>query len=160
MNFHPGPGRLLASLALSLALLAGCAAPQVADYAAEKPVLDMRQYFNLETAVGCARVCRERLAWQGETKQRSQDRRARCNRVHSAVTVMVKMNEDEKVNIHAALEMFTSGQLLFLGSITKGGRAHGTKNCDRASTQDHAARSSGLRHIGHVDRLWRHALSA
>ena len=25
------------------------------------------------------------------------------------------MNEDEKVNIHAALEMFTSGQLLFLG---------------------------------------------
>ena len=26
------------------------------------------------------------------------------------------MNEDEKVNIHAALEMFTSGQLLFLGS--------------------------------------------
>ena len=49
----------------------------------------------LETAVGCARVCRERWAWQGETKQRtevaneeqrSQDRRARCNRVHSAVT--------------------------------------------------------------------------
>ena len=49
----------------------------------------------LETAVGCARVCRERRAWQGETKQRtevaneeqrSQDRRARCNRVHSAVT--------------------------------------------------------------------------
>ena len=69
-------------------------------------------------------MCRERRAWQGETKQRtevandeqrSQDRRARCNRVHSAVTVMVKMNEDEKVNIHAALEMFTSGQLLFLG---------------------------------------------
>ena len=26
------------------------------------------------------------------------------------------MNEDEKVSIHAALEMFTSGQLLFLGS--------------------------------------------
>ena len=83
-----------------------------------------RRYLNLETAVGCARVCRERRAWQGETKQRtlvrneeqrSQDRRARCTRVHSAVTVMVKMNEDEKVNIHAALEMFTSGQLLFLG---------------------------------------------
>ena len=53
------------------------------------------QAFNLETAVGCARVCRERRAWQGETKQRTlvrneeqrrQDRRARCNRVHSAVT--------------------------------------------------------------------------
>ena len=50
---------------------------------------------NLETAVGCARVCRERRAGQGETKQRtvvrneeqrSQGRRARCNRVHSAVT--------------------------------------------------------------------------
>ena len=71
-------------------------------------------------------MCRERRAWQGETKQRtlvrneeqrSQDRRARCNRVHSAVTVMVKMNEDEKVNIHAALEIFTSGQLLFLGLL-------------------------------------------
>jgi predicted nucleic acid-binding protein len=51
--------------------------------------------FNLETAVGCTRVCRERRAWQGGTKQRTpvrneeqrgQDRRARCNRVHSAVT--------------------------------------------------------------------------
>jgi hypothetical protein len=29
------------------------------------------------------------------------------------------MNEDEKVNIHAALEMFTSGQLRFLGSTPK-----------------------------------------
>ena len=27
------------------------------------------------------------------------------------------MNEGRKVNIHAALEMFTSGQLLFLGSM-------------------------------------------
>ena len=71
-------------------------------------------------------MCRERRAWQGETKQRtpvrkeeqrSQDRRARCNRVHSAVTYKVKMNEDRKVNIHATLEMFTSGQLLFLGLI-------------------------------------------
>ena len=75
-------------------------------------------------AVGCPRVCRERRAGQGETKQRTpvrneeqrrQDRRARCNRVHSAVTYKVKMNEGRKVNIHAALEMFTSGQLLFLG---------------------------------------------
>ena len=37
---------LLCLLAVSSALLAGCAGPQVADYAAEKPVLDMRQYFN------------------------------------------------------------------------------------------------------------------
>ena len=34
------------ALALCMALLAGCAGPQLADYAAEKPVLDMRQYFN------------------------------------------------------------------------------------------------------------------
>jgi hypothetical protein len=37
-----------AALALSLPLLlglAGCAGPQISDYAAEKPVLDMRQYF-------------------------------------------------------------------------------------------------------------------
>ena len=37
---------VLSSLALSAALLAGCAGPQVNDYVAEKPVLDMRQYFN------------------------------------------------------------------------------------------------------------------
>jgi len=37
---------VLTSLALCAALLAGCAGPQVNDYAAEKPVLDMRQYFN------------------------------------------------------------------------------------------------------------------
>ena len=34
------------ALALCMALLAGCAGPQVADYAAEKPLLDLRQYFN------------------------------------------------------------------------------------------------------------------
>jgi hypothetical protein len=41
--------RSVAALALSLPLLvglAGCAGPQISDYAAEKPVLDMRQYFN------------------------------------------------------------------------------------------------------------------
>ena len=37
---------LASALALSVALLAACAGPQVADYAAEQPVLDMRQYFN------------------------------------------------------------------------------------------------------------------
>ncbi|MES2980655.1 MAG: DUF3833 domain-containing protein [Pseudomonadota bacterium] len=38
----------LSALALSAALLglAGCAGPQVTDYAAQKPVLDLRQYFN------------------------------------------------------------------------------------------------------------------
>jgi Protein of unknown function (DUF3833) len=37
---------LLLSAALSLTLLAGCASPQVSDYAAEQPRLDLRQYFN------------------------------------------------------------------------------------------------------------------
>ena len=36
----------LCALAVGAALLAGCASPQIADYAAEKPALDMRQYFN------------------------------------------------------------------------------------------------------------------
>ena len=31
----------------------------------------------------------------------------------------MKTNEDRKVNIHAVLEMFTSGQLLFLGLRTR-----------------------------------------
>ena len=37
---------LIFALAVSSALLAGCASPQIADYALDKPVLDMRQYFN------------------------------------------------------------------------------------------------------------------
>ena len=37
---------LAASGATALTALAGCAGPQVSDYAAEKPVLDLRQYFN------------------------------------------------------------------------------------------------------------------
>jgi hypothetical protein len=37
---------LFSLLALTAGLLVGCASPQVSDYAAEKPVLDMRDYFN------------------------------------------------------------------------------------------------------------------
>ena len=38
---------LLTGMAGSAALaLAGCAGPQISDYAAEKPVLDLREYFN------------------------------------------------------------------------------------------------------------------
>ena len=37
---------LLASLLVAAGLVAGCAAPQISDYAAQTPVLDMRQYFN------------------------------------------------------------------------------------------------------------------
>jgi Protein of unknown function (DUF3833) len=38
--------RALALAAALSSLLAGCASPQLADYAAEKPVLDMRRYFS------------------------------------------------------------------------------------------------------------------
>jgi hypothetical protein len=43
MNARRWFARLFLSLA---ALLAGCAAPQVADYAAERPTLSLREYFN------------------------------------------------------------------------------------------------------------------
>ena len=49
MNHFKRPTKLTAlllSATLSLALLSGCASPQVGDYAAEQPVLDLRQYFN------------------------------------------------------------------------------------------------------------------
>lgn len=42
MNFR----RPLAALLLAAGVLAGCAGPQVSDYATEKPTLDLRQYFN------------------------------------------------------------------------------------------------------------------
>lgn len=37
---------LTAGASLATLTLAGCAGPQVADYAGEKPVLDLRRYFN------------------------------------------------------------------------------------------------------------------
>lgn len=37
---------LLSAGVASAAALSGCAGPQISDYAAEKPVLDLRQYFN------------------------------------------------------------------------------------------------------------------
>ena len=46
MNFFKKSARrLMIVMAVSSALLAGCAGPQISDYAAEKPVLDLRQYF-------------------------------------------------------------------------------------------------------------------
>jgi hypothetical protein len=45
MTLLHNPARWSALL-LSAALLVGCASPQVSDYAAEKPTLDLRQYFN------------------------------------------------------------------------------------------------------------------
>ena len=79
----------------------------------------------LETAVECARVCRDWRARQGVTtqwacahkaEQRSLARQARCSRAHSDLTRKVIVGEEEKVNIHAAFLMFASGQLRFLGS--------------------------------------------
>jgi hypothetical protein len=47
MNFlSTSARRLLGTLAVAVGLLAGCAGPQITDYAAEKPTLDLRQYFN------------------------------------------------------------------------------------------------------------------
>lgn len=49
---HPVPrngfrlARLAPAVALAAAMLAGCAGPEITDYAAEKPVLDLRQYFS------------------------------------------------------------------------------------------------------------------
>ena len=42
-------------------------------------------------------------------------RQARRNRVHSAVTYQANVIEAGKVNVHAALLKFASGQLPFLG---------------------------------------------
>jgi hypothetical protein len=50
-----------------------------------------------------------------KAEQRSLARRARCNRVHSAVTYLVNVIKAEKFNIHTAFLMFASGQLRFLG---------------------------------------------
>ncbi len=44
--FKSSPRSVMCALAISSAMLAGCAGPQIADYASEKPVLDMQQYFN------------------------------------------------------------------------------------------------------------------
>ena len=38
--------KLLLALCLTAGLTAGCAGPQISEYALEKPTLDMRQYFN------------------------------------------------------------------------------------------------------------------
>ncbi len=44
-------------------------------------------------------------------------RQARCNRVHSALTHQVNVIEAEKVNVHAVVLKFASGQLPFLATV-------------------------------------------
>lgn len=46
MNTSGTKAVLACAIVLSLSLVAGCAGPQAADYAAEKPLLDLRSYFN------------------------------------------------------------------------------------------------------------------
>jgi Protein of unknown function (DUF3833) len=54
---------LTAGASLATLTLAGCAGPQVADYAGEKPVLDLRRYFNgTLDAYGVFMRC----SWNGE----------------------------------------------------------------------------------------------
>ena len=45
-SFKTAARALGLSAVLALTLVAGCAGPQIADYANEKPTLDMRTYFN------------------------------------------------------------------------------------------------------------------
>ena len=45
-SFFIRPTAWMSAAVLGVALLAGCAGPQITDYAAEQPTLDMRQYFN------------------------------------------------------------------------------------------------------------------
>ena len=107
--------------------------------------------FNLETAVECARVCRDWRARQGETtqwayahkaEQRSLARQARCNRAHSALTHNVIIIEEGKVNTNAAFLMFASGQLRFPGSrrLTA---ARGGSSVKQAEPGDPARRQDG-----------------
>lgn len=80
--------------------------------------------FNLETAVGRARVGRHGVGWQGVTtrqadackeEQRRQHAPGRLNRVRSALTPGVKQFVAAKMSAHATWPALVSGQLRFLG---------------------------------------------
>ena len=80
-------------------------------------------------AVGRVRVGCDAVRWQGvttlralarEAEQRSQRAAARLTRVRSAFTWEVKVNEGREVNLHAFFDMFSSGQLPFLGCKGQG----------------------------------------
>ncbi|QTD44067.1 hypothetical protein [Ottowia testudinis] len=85
----------------------------------------LRFWFNLETAVECARACRCGRGRQGERtpqadackdEQRCMARSQRCDRVHSALTQKVNDSGAKKLKHHKTLMKKTSGQLPFLGS--------------------------------------------
>ncbi len=46
MKLHQSLFRAACTAVLTALLLAGCGTPKIQDYAAEKPVLDLRDYFN------------------------------------------------------------------------------------------------------------------
>jgi len=84
-----------------------------------------RKGFNLETAVGRARVGRDGVRWQGATtlrahareeEQRRQRAPVRLSRVRSAVTQKVKVVVGAKARIHTVQPAERSGQLRFPGS--------------------------------------------
>ena len=80
--------------------------------------------FNLETAVGRARVGGDAVRWQGATRRRAAARKeeqrrqrdaALLNRARSGVTHEVMAGVGRKVCIHAMVPAEGSGQLRFLG---------------------------------------------
>ncbi|MDO8319231.1 hypothetical protein, partial [Rhodoferax sp.] len=81
--------------------------------------------FNLDSAVGRARVSCHGVHWQGATtqlapaskeKQRRQGAPGRLNRVRSALTQRVNLIGAKKFNHFMILLRFQSGQLRNLGS--------------------------------------------
>ncbi len=87
--------------------------------------LSLVLWFNLETAVGHARVGRHGVGWEGartqqaracKDEQRAQRAPGRLNRVWSALTQQVNSVVVNNISIHANLQRRTSGQLRFLGS--------------------------------------------
>jgi hypothetical protein len=81
--------------------------------------------FNLETAVGRARVGRHGVSWEGartrqadacKDEQRTQRAAGRLNRVCSALTQLVNSFVVNNIGIHGTLQREASGQLRFLGS--------------------------------------------
>ncbi|MDO9148592.1 MAG: hypothetical protein Q7U52_13210 [Hydrogenophaga sp.] len=88
-------------------------------------MISPRSAFNLETAVGQARVGCQRVCWQGATpplataskkEQRGQRTAWRLKRICSAVTWKVSAAVVKIVHIHGPFQRKERGQLPFLGS--------------------------------------------
>ena len=106
------------------AALGGGAHFDIGCYAITAGRIEIEIPFNLETAVGRARVSGDAVRWQGATtlraparkeEQRRQRSEALLNRVRSGVTHEVMAGVGRKVCIHAVFPAEESGQLRFLG---------------------------------------------